>query len=311
MNDDTQLLVQAIVENAKLLGLKWILRPGYISSLSFVQATAAVVLDGDETPMTAINILGPINLDARVMCLIVPHEAVYIIGKLGNYGLGYEYSQTVYFTVTGTFTKADYVGLRAVNVKCVSGGGGSGGAATTAAGQGATSGGGAGGTYAEAFLLAAELGDSETITVGAGGTGGAAGANAGGDGGDSSFGTLCIASGGTTTGSGGAAATATTTGSAGGQCTPATSVGDLIVAGQEGSDGRHLSTGERINDAMGGASGHGYGYGRSESNVTASAAGLAGQNYGGGASGAHNQASQTQVAGAAGGDGIVIVDIYV
>jgi hypothetical protein len=88
-------------------------------------------------------------------------------------------------------------------------------------------------------------------------------------------------------------------------------VGDLIITGQDGSDGRHLGTGERINDAVGGASGGGWGYGRSESNVTASAAGLDGNLYGGGASGAHNQASQTQVAGAAGGKGIVVVDVYV
>lgn len=307
MNDDTQLLVQAIVENAKLLGLKWILRPGYISSLSFVQATAAVVLDGDETPMTAINILGPINLDARVMCLIVPHEAVYVIGKLGNYGLGYEYSQTVYFTVSGTFTKADYVGLRAVRVKAVGGGGGGGGAATTAAAQGATSGAGAGACYAESFILAADIADTETVTVGTGGTAGAAGANGGGTGVSSSFGTTVVAPGGD--GGGGATASGSTTGTAGGDGSSTGGVGDIVIAGQDGSDGRHLSTGERVNDAVGGSSV--LGFGRSESNVTASNAGLAGRLYGGGASGAHNQASQTQVAGAAGGDGIVIVDIYV
>jgi hypothetical protein len=310
--DETQLLVQAIVEHAKMLGLKWILRPARISSLDPTNTSSAkVIIDGDDALVSVVNLIGVINVDARVMCLIIPNEAVYIIGRLGNYGQGYQLSQTVQFLVSGTFTKADYVGLSAVKVKCVSGGGGSGGAATTAAGQGAASGGGAGGTYAEAFLLADELGDSETITVGVGGTAGAAGANAGGDGGDTSFGTLCIASGGTGTGSGGATATATTTGAAGGSNNPATSVGDLIVAGQEGSDGRHLSTGERVNDAVGGASGMGWGYGRSESNVTASAGGLGGQKYGGGASGAHNQASQTQVAGATGGDGICVVEVYV
>ena len=310
--DETQLLVQAIVENAKILGLKWILRPARVSSVDATNTSSAnVVIDGDDAPVGVINIIGPVNVDARVMCLIVPNEAVYIIGRLGNFPQGYQLNQTVQFLASGTFTKADYLGLRAVKVKCVSGGGGSGGCATTAAGQGAASGGGAGGTYVESFLLADQLGDSETVTVGAGGAGGAAGANAGGDGGDTSFGTLVIASGGTGTGSGGATATATTTGAAGGSNNPATSVGDLIVAGQEGSDGRHLSTGERVNDAVGGASGMGWGYGRSESNVTASAAGLAGQVYGGGASGAHNQASQTQVAGAAGAIGICVVEVYV
>lgn len=220
----------------------------------------------------------------------------------------YWFSRRVYFTASGTFSKGSYPGLRAVMVRCVGGGGGSGGAAATGAGQGATSGAGAGGTYAEKWLLASALATSETVTVGAGGTAGSAGANNGGVGGTSSFGTLCVANGGAF--GGGATATSTTTGTSGGEAVTTGSVGDLIVAGQDGSDGRHLSTGERINDAMGGASGLGYGGGRSENNTTASAAGQTGLPYGGGASGAHNQASQSAVAGAAGGTGVVIVDLY-
>jgi hypothetical protein len=311
MSDDTQLLVQAIVENAALLGLKWKLRPGAVITLDTTQASAQIILDGDDTPMSAINVIGPINVSARVMCLIIPHEAVYIIGRLGNYGIGYLYNQTVEFVSAGTstFTKSDYVGLRAIRAKCVGGGGGSGGCATTAAAQGATSGGGAGGTYAETWILAEDLADSTTVSIGAGGTAGTAGANSGGNGNNSSFGTACVASGGV--GSGGASASGTTTGSAGATADTTGSVGDLIISGQDGSDGRHLATGERINDAVGGSSGLSFGAGRSESNTTASAAGLPGYKYGGGASGAHNQASQTQVAGAAGGDGIVIVEVYV
>lgn len=233
----------------------------------------------------------------------------FIVGGAFTPSTGFLFKQRVVFTSNGTFSKGSYTGLRAVLVKCVGGGGGSGGCATTGASQGATSGAGAGGNYAEKWILAASLASSETVTVGAGGTAGAAGNNAGGTGGTSSFGTACIATGGPA--GGGAAASGSTTGSGGGSGDSTGCVGDLIVTGQDGSDGRHLGTGERINDAVGGASGLGYGYGRSESNVTASAAGLAGNDYGGGASGAHNQASQTQVAGAVGGKGIVIVDVYV
>lgn len=222
--------------------------------------------------------------------------------------LGYVKGDSVYFTSSGTFSKGSYPGLRAVRVRCVGGGGGSGGVSTTSAGQGSCSGGGAGGTYAEKWLAVSALAASETVTVGAGGTAGSAGNNAGGVGGTTSFGTLCIANGGTQ--SGGTTASATTTGAAGGDATTSGSVGDLIVAGSDGSDGRHLSTGERINDATGGASGLGYGGERSEFNTTASAAGNNGNLYGGGASGAHNQASQTQVAGGTGGAGICIVDLY-
>lgn len=233
----------------------------------------------------------------------------FVVGGLFTPAQGFLFSQRVVFTSNGTFSKGSYTGIRAVKVMCVGGGGGSGGCATTAAAQGATSGGGGGGCYAEKWILAGALASSVTVTVGNGGSAGAAGANAGGNGGDSSFGTACIGGGGA--GSGGATASGSTTGAGGGTTTAGASVGDLIVVGQEGSDGRHLGTGERINDAVGGASGLGWGYGRSESNVTASAAGLDGLVYGGGASGAHNQASQTQVAGAVGGKGVVIVDVYV
>jgi len=83
--DETQLLVQAIVENAKVLGLKWILRPGRISNIDISRASAQALIDGDDAPVSVINLIGGINLNARVMCLIVPNEAVYVIGKLGNF----------------------------------------------------------------------------------------------------------------------------------------------------------------------------------------------------------------------------------
>lgn len=224
-----------------------------------------------------------------------------------NYG--YLFSEKVLYTANGTFSKGSYPGLRAVRVICVGGGGGSGGAAATAAGEGATSGGAAGGTYSEKWILAASLATNETITVGAGGTAGAAGNNTGGVGGTTSFGTHCVANGGTQ--SAGAPATSTTTGVSGGLASVSGAVGDLIIRGQDGSDGRHASTGVRVNDACGGNSGLGYGTGRSESNTTASAAGLDGYTYGGGASGAHNEPSQSAVAGGEGGAGIVIVEVYV
>jgi hypothetical protein len=227
---------------------------------------------------------------------------------LNNPANSFWFSQRVIFTGSGTFSKGSYPGLRAIRVKCIGGGGGSGGAGATAAAQGATSGGAAGGTYAEKWLLAAALGTNETVTVGAAGTAGAATPTTGGDGGNSSLGTLCIATGGK--GSGAATASGTVTGSSGGLADSTGSVGDLIIQGEDGSDGRHDAAGLRINDACGGASGRGYGYGRSESNTTASAAGLPGVVYGGGASGAHNQASQSAVAGAAGSLGLVIVDVY-
>src|SRR5690606_34295960 len=109
---------------------------------------------------------------------------------------GYVYGGTVYFTSSGTFTKADYPGLRAVRVKVQAGGGGGGGAAGTSPGEEAAAAGGGGGEYAESFIPASGLSAAETITVGTGGSGGAAGFNIGSTGGDSSFGSHVVAKGG-------------------------------------------------------------------------------------------------------------------
>src|SRR5690606_22288479 len=81
---------------------------------------------------------------------------------------GYRLGETVYFTVSGTFSKADYPGMRAVRVKCQGAGGGGGGVAATGAGERAVSAGGNGGGYAEKFILVDDLSGDETVTVGAG-----------------------------------------------------------------------------------------------------------------------------------------------
>jgi hypothetical protein len=104
--DETQLLVQAIVENAKVLGLKWILRPGRISVIDISRASAQALIDGDDAPVSVINLIGGINLNARVMCLIVPNEAVYVIGKLGNFLGEGELVVRVRQTTPQTFTTA-------------------------------------------------------------------------------------------------------------------------------------------------------------------------------------------------------------
>jgi hypothetical protein len=307
MIDDVQLLVQAVVENAKALGIKWTLRPGYISSLDFTQATASVVLDGDDTSITAINILGPINLNARVMCLIVPHEAVYVIGRLGNYGLGYQLSQTVQFTGSGTFTKSDYTGLRAVRVRCQAGGNGGGGAAATGASQTSGGSGGQGGGYAESFILTALLAASETVTVGGGGAGnsGASGS----EGADSSFGTLVVADHGDASSVGLVAGAAGTGGFVTGGKTTQTSTGDLTISGGGGGAGGRIG----VSGAVGGTGGSSQlGNGGSGSGVTTgAAAGTDGTLYGAGGGGACVGPSQTARAGGAGAAGIVLVDIYV
>ena len=221
-------------------------------------------------------------------------------------GRGYQYVQTVYFTSSGTFTKATYPWLRAVRVKVQGAGGGSGGTETTGAGEFKASGGGGAGGYGESFILATSLSASETVTVGAGGAGGAAGANNGSNGGSSSFGTHVTANGGDGSSAGTSARTSATFGNAGGQ--GGTATGDFTITGSAG--GVHFANPDlvsRVPGAMAFLS-------TQIVPITAVGSGLAGvtgRDYGGGAGNSANAESQgTARAGGTGGAGIVIVELY-
>lgn len=92
------------------------------------------------------------------------------------------------FLASGTWTKP--VGLKYVIVEGVGGGGGGGGGEATNTPH--VGGGGGYGGYAKKMILAATLGATETVTIGAGGTAGSppggGGASTGGTGGTTSFG---------------------------------------------------------------------------------------------------------------------------
>jgi hypothetical protein len=218
---------------------------------------------------------------------------------LPSIAAGYMYNQRVYFTAGGTFTKASYPGLRAVRVMVLAAGGGSGGAGATIAGQGAAGGGGGGGGYTEKFILAAALGAAETVTVGTGGAVATVGGN-------SSFGVLCVSAGG---GGGEAGVTGAsqvvTAGGSGGLPT----TGDIGVRGQDGGNGLRSST--LAHGGFGGLAALGWSGGSRPGGGDTTAAGIAGGTYGGGASGGHNLGAQSAVNGAIGGNGIVIVDIFI
>jgi hypothetical protein len=222
-----------------------------------------------------------------------------------TYGTGYRYLNTVYYTSSGTFSKASYPGLRAIRVKVVAGGGSGGGAGTTTAGQVSGSGGGGGGAYAESFITdIAGLASSITVTVGAGATG-VTGNVSGNTGGSSSFGTAVVCAGGTG-------------GVNGGSRVPSDQFGD-------GGSGGDASAGDfRISGSGGGAffaqsvartyPGYGGGsfVGGSTRTIVNTTSGWAGQNYGGGSSGVSNLESQAvNRTSPAGANGIVIVEVYV
>lgn len=240
-------------------------------------------------------------------------------GTIDNQGAGwarmalpaYTYKQTVQFTASGTFTKSDYDGIRAIHYRVQAGGGGSGGCAATAAGQVSQGGNGGGGEYVEGFILESDLAASEAVTVGAGGANGAAGNNAGGAGGDSVIDTIpgeVRANGGA--GGGGGAATVALTG-VGGNAAPGGSGGGgtgayLVIGGDDAGQCFTLAT-NRLYPGNGGGSAMGPAQSRSIAGGNYAAS--PGRTYGGGAQGGGNDPSQAALAGADGAAGIVLIDV--
>lgn len=199
--------------------------------------------------------------------------------------------RTQAFTSSGTYTPD--ANLVYCVIECV-GGGGSGGAVGGALSFSISGGGGGSGGYSRTLKTAAQIGASQSVTIGAGGT---ATVNAGGNsGGTTSVGTLCVANG----GAGGA--NASTPGSGG-----TAGTGDLTIAGSAGSIGQYTSGTQNIVVAgTGGASFFG-GAGRGGAAVgSAIAAGLAGATGSGGGGSAANNNNGTPASGA-GGPGVVVI----
>jgi hypothetical protein len=214
----------------------------------------------------------------------------------------YRFVETVYFTSSGTFTKASYPWLRAIKVIVIGAGGAGGGAAATGGTQCSTGSGGGGGGYSETTIFdIAGLASSVTVTRGAGGAGVSGGT--GNAGGQSSFGALVVANGGGGGGVRGATtANAKIRGAAGGA---AGSGGTLVAGGNPGGP----ADAEVGAFGFGGAGG-GSIFGGGGRSPDVNNAGEAGSNFGGGGSGACNLASQSARTGGAGGNGIVIVELY-
>lgn len=206
----------------------------------------------------------------------------------------YRLSQTVYFTGSGTFSKASYPWLKAVKVRLV--GGGAGGASAGSNNTG--SGGGGGGGYAEKFITdITGLASSVTVTVGAGGNGGGSGFNIGSNGGTTSFGSLVVATGGT---GGRGHWEAFASGGSGGIGT----AGDLLIGGQ-GGGGATIGFGK---GGFGGSSQLGGGGAEVVRTDAFEANGNAGRNYGGGGSGGGDKSASGT--GGNGANGVVIVELY-
>lgn len=207
----------------------------------------------------------------------------------------------LYFSEPGSFTfeKADYPWLARVRVKVQGAGGGAAGAQADAGELVATAG-GTGGGYSESFIEASALGASENITVGAGGVAGDFDTD-GGSGGPSNFG-------GSTTAPGGIGGpVGMTTGATpvafSGIAGPLAGTGDIRMGGGASGGSLRLS-GSQGQSGAGGDSFMGTGGRQRASNGTGAPRG-----FGGGAAGAYARNNVT-TEGQAGGNGLVIVELY-
>ena len=195
--------------------------------------------------------------------------------------------QVVTFTSSGTWTKD--AGLKYVVVE-VQAGGGAGKGINTSSDAGCD-GGGAGG-YTRSLILAASLGVTETVTVGAFGVG-VAGSN-GGSGGDTTFGSHSTASGGV------GASTSNSGYSRYGGAGGAASGGDVNTKGESGQGGS--------SEVRGGRGGHSH-FGNGGEGATGNTSGGDADGYGAGGGGGADTAT-SNVSGGDGTAGVVIVTEY-
>lgn len=194
------------------------------------------------------------------------------------------------FSVPGTSTYTPTAGMAMALVYVQAGGGGSGGVDAASSSQFSISGGASSGAMAVSLLTAANIGSSQSVTVGAGGTPGPAGNSAGGSGGNSSLGSLMSAQGGFgTQGFGPNGSAAFGVQGAGIQSPPVASGGNILnVSGAPGAmsiGGLNFGPSGQAN-AIGGAgggspiSGGGFGPGAGAAGVAIAGAGATAGNGG-------------------------------
>lgn len=203
------------------------------------------------------------------------------------------------FAVSGTYTPT--LGMNKAVITAIGGGGAGGGAPATTAGQVALGGGGSSGSYSQSLILAATIGTSQGVTIGAGGIG-VSGGN-GPTGGTTSVGTLVTAPGGPggfATGAGTIAASATVVPSTVGTGNLIASIGNLGSMGYSTFAAPGFS-GKGGDSAFGGG-------GCPQSGSSVNGANTASKGAGGG--GALLFGSTGAATGGSGGPGFVIIYEY-
>ncbi|MBA4271638.1 MAG: hypothetical protein C0438_00850 [Pseudomonas sp.] len=254
----------------------------------------------------ALSVLRPAEIVVGSVCSVVYSAALdswVLVYASGGKGFSGRLLAVKTFTASGNYVPT--VGMKNVLVTVVGAGGGSSGIGATNSTQVSLTGGGASGSYAQAWLSFDVIGQSQIITVGAGGVAGGVGIG-GGSGGTSSLGSLVSATG----GGGSPWSTPLTLPGfglyVGGFPSQTSSGGNLInSSGAAGSPGVCVSgstlAGHGANSPLGSG-----GY---ASSVSLSVA-APGSGYGSGAGGIANTTNQPGRPGAAGATGAVIIYEY-
>jgi hypothetical protein len=205
------------------------------------------------------------------------------------------------FNASGTYVPSP--GLQYAIVECVGGGGGGGN--TGSVGSPAVAGGGGSGAYARRAVSSFQIGASQPITVGAGGASAS-------NGGATSFGSLCVAAGGS--GAPTFSLDQSIPSASGGLASA--SVGDVTINGRSGVGPVYANTGSAGRwatsfgaDSVFGAGGVGPSLSWPASG-TMNQAGSNGNVGGGGSGGMRLGTGTTNQLGGSGGNGIVIVTEY-
>jgi len=212
------------------------------------------------------------------------------------------------FTGDGTYTPT--TGMVYCIIEGVGGGGGGGGAASDVASGSSVGGGGGAGEYGRVVLTSAQVGASQTVTIG---TAGAAGANTGGtggSGGNTSVGTLLVCNGGSG-GAGGASSTVAQIFSSGG----AAGSGGTSSAGtsffQVGGAGCWGTVSGTLYVGRGGQGGQSF-FGGAPISVSPGSGGSAGvSNTGAGGGGGCQVFGGGGVTGGTGATGIIIITEFI
>jgi hypothetical protein len=209
-------------------------------------------------------------------------------------------TKTTVLTSSGTFTPDPK--MLECEVWAWGGAGAGGGAPATGSGQVSVGSGGNTGARAYRRLTAAEVGASQTVTIGAGGTGVSGGT--GNSGGNTSLGSLVVASG----GQGGTASAAGAGASATPQGQGNSSTGDFTsspIAGELG-----LSISGSFGFGGGGASTELGGRGRPQTTPNSNGLGAAANSGSAGGGGINGGSQGTARAGGAGGSGVMLIIEY-